>query len=671
MPDVHLGEKEIKDKTKLLTMLNDYLSAALLHPTWVDFRKNALKCFRYRESDQWDKQEKAELKSRNQPETVNNQVKVTLDRMLGQFVKNKTRIKFRARNSPEDDALADAFSDVLLFVHQNTEAEFEEREQALDGFTCGLGVTEMGVTFNDLFQPEITDEYFDVLELILDPLSRKYDWNKDARFIGRAKWVDPVEVKELWPEFADKISALMDGALDSGLFSDIDSFKKDNFVDEKLNKMRLVTLQYKIKKRQQIIFMSDGNVLQTTEMSKAAIGEAKKAGGSIIDRIKTQISIATFSADILFEDKESPFDHGMYSYIPFFIDRKKSGEPFSKIWAGLSLQDAINKRESKAMHLLNSNQTFYETGSIVNPAKWAEEIAKPDGQMEMTKGSIERVRVDKNVELATTQFQLHQSAISDFQRVVGINPDAAQEKKDTRSGVGVARIQERADIVVAPDFDNFRRTRMIKARMVHGLIKQFHTEETTFSITDDLDATRQITLNQKKFNAETGEFDVLNDVRKEVIFDLIPENVPDTETIQQEEFDKLSRTLPQILPFGNPWVRILFQMSQIRNKKEILKQIDDINQPAPPDPKISVSLQWSEMTKEEKAAFAQRFGMDELAKFEITKGADPAHVAKAEVDLEREETKKSIASEKSDTDIAKAIIAAEGKEDVKGNTDRS
>ena len=60
--------------------LDGYFRSALDHPTWSAWRKHARDCFAYKEGDQWTAAEVKELEKRGQPATVNNQVKVTLDR---------------------------------------------------------------------------------------------------------------------------------------------------------------------------------------------------------------------------------------------------------------------------------------------------------------------------------------------------------------------------------------------------------------------------------------------------------------------------------------------------------------------------------------------------------------------------------------------------------------
>ena len=139
-----------KEERELVTKLEDMFQAAVEHPSWQEWRSTiAPKCFRYREGDQWTAAERATLKKRHQPEIINNQVSVTINRLVGQFVKQKVRIRYQGRNPKTDDLGAAALSDIMLFIRQVNGLEFEERDQIEEGFTSGFGCLELGVTWND------------------------------------------------------------------------------------------------------------------------------------------------------------------------------------------------------------------------------------------------------------------------------------------------------------------------------------------------------------------------------------------------------------------------------------------------------------------------------------------------------------------------------------------
>ena len=220
--------QNISDR-EIAVKLDEMFVEAIDHPTWVSWRENAVKCFKYKEGDQWTTAEKAELAKRNQPDTVNNQVKVTVDRMVGQFVKQRTRIGYRGRNAKQDDPTANTLNDIYLFIKQNKALEFEERDMAEDGFTCGFGVLETYISYDDLFFPEIKIRAEDPFNIHPDPNSRRYNWNEDAEFICRSKWIDVDNAKEMYPAKANDIGAWTSNN-EQGLLGEVDDFKNNNYV---------------------------------------------------------------------------------------------------------------------------------------------------------------------------------------------------------------------------------------------------------------------------------------------------------------------------------------------------------------------------------------------------------------------------------------------------------
>lgn len=221
------------------------------------------------------------------------------------------------------------------------------------------------------------------------------------------------------------------------------------------------------------------------------------------------------------------------------------------------------------------------------------------------------------------------------------------EKSEVRSGIGIARKQAMTDLIIAPVFDNFRRSRIILAKVILGLIKQYYTDEMMFYITDDLNASRTVKLNTNSTEQQR---------LKEGIFDIIVDEMPDITTMQQEQFEMLAQMLPAILPFGPFWVKKLIQLSDLKNKDEVIKEIETMSGPPPPDPKITVALQWAELDPMEKATFAEKMGMNELAMYEAQAGSEPAHITKTKADMTKEMIKSKNDSMKAEMDMAKSVM---------------
>jgi len=464
----------IKSDTDILRKLEGHFREAVRDQSWRDFLTNAVKVSDYKENNQWTAAEIEELVTvRKQPLYINNQVKVTIDFLNGQFAQIKSRIGVRPRNGKADQKSADTVTDLFRYIYQNNGLEFEERDCADDGFTLGRGVLDVQVGFDDLFQPEISVRWEDALAIHPDPHSRHYDWNEDALYICRSKWVDVDKAVELHPESAAELRGLLSGedpAHGDLLEKDrIEGNKETLLVDDKRRRIRLVEVQYKKFKRE-ILWVADDRTIREDEISEK---EAKRKGYLKLNRVTHRIFVGVFTEGILLSHDETEKER--FSFIQFVVHRKRSGEPYGPTFPALPLQDSINKRGSKAMHLLNSRGVVFERGAVTDKDSLAAELAKPDFQIELNDATMEKFQFVEHKELAAAHMQFHDSDLANFRRVTGINPDALGEKTEIRSGIGVARKVAQTKVASAGAFDNFRRTRQALGLTMLDCIQHYYT----------------------------------------------------------------------------------------------------------------------------------------------------------------------------------------------------
>lgn len=612
-----------KQEKELLTKLDKNFQSALQHPTWQNFASNAKIDFEFRENKQWTDDEVTEIEKRGQAATTENEINVVVKRLNGAHKRQKTRIMFRGRNVGADEDAANVLSDLALHAQQNSGYEFEEGDMFDDGNVSGFGVMECKIVMGDDLEPTIKLEAEDVLNVFPDPNSKKYNWNKDANHLSRAKWTALEEAQEMYPHKKRELNAFIN--LDT-VQNDTSNFRKDNYIDEKSERVRLVEQWYKERKRTQIIF-KDGEVEVVSDLSDAKIKKKLANGGQLIPGIKTVMKMAVFVGDILLESKDSPYEHELFPFVPFFVYRKKDGEPYSDVRLLIDPQREINKRRSKALHLLSTNQAVYEEGAIQDRDELAREMAKPDGQIAYKKGR--RFEMVKNIEVASSQIALHSESKQAITRISGVSNESLARGSEIRSGIGLQRKQQEQSILLLPIFDNLRRTRLMVGDLIFGLIKQYYTAERVFSVTDNQDMSRQIDFTQEHI-----------DTIKDGIYDMIIEETPDTTTIQDEQFRMISDTLNGLnLPpnYAMTLLPILFKLSQIRGKDEIIQQIQELGQPGPEHPKMNLNLVWSELSREEKSAFASLNGWEDLAQFELEAGDQAAHITKEEAGIAKKQ----------------------------------
>lgn len=619
-----------KKELEILTLLDGNFQASLDHPTWVNFFKNAVRDFQFIEGNQWTAEEIKELESRGQAPIVENEMKPILDRIIGQYKRQKTRIGVRGRNLGEDEDKSEILTDLMLHAQQNSDYEFEEGDMFNDGNSCGFGVFKVKIGFDEIIDAELQMEAIDTLSVYPDPNSRAYDWNKDAEFVSWAKWVDIEEAKRLYPSKKKSLQAIIN--LDP-VNNGVSSFKRDTYFDDKTQRVRLVEQEYKTREMRKRVILSNGEKKDVTSWKESRIKSFLDAndGSSLISQVEFKIKVGVFSSDILLEHKDSPYRHNRFTLVPYFIYRKKDGEPLSMMRHLIDPQSEIDKRRSKALHLLSTNQIVFEQGSIKDKDELGREMAKPDGQIEYKKGK-EPPQIIKNVEVAGTQINLLAESKQAITRISGVGEDSLNRPTEIRSGIGLQRKQAQTDIILLGNiFDNLRRTRKMIGKLMYENIKQYYTEEKVFQVTDDLGKSRSFILTKKDI-----------DIIKEGTYDIIIEEMPDTTTIQDEQFNKINDMLRSInLPpnYSMALLPVLLEVSQLRNKDAIKEAIKGLSQPPPEHPKISLNLVWSELGKEEKAAFANLMGQKELAQFELQQGDEAAYKTKEKAGILKEQIK--------------------------------
>ena len=589
-----------------LTDIKEKFSVAVEHQTWRDFITNATTDFEFREGIQWTNDEIATLKDRGQPQTVENEIHPIIERVKGQYKQQKTRIIYKGRNVGKDDDSSNTLSSIALFVQQQTGYEFEEGEMFEDGIISGFGVLEAYVDFDKDMTSKINLKAENCLNIFPDPNSKKYDWNEDAEFICRAKWVSYNKANQIYPEKSSEIEAYINA---NPVENNSQVMERNNLVDHRTKKIRIVEVWYKVWEKRRVAISTMYGAIDVTDAKKSELKRFKVEDPEVKyqDSIEAKIRVGVFIGDSLIEDKESPYEHGLFPFIPYFVYRRKNGEPYSVVRLLKDPNMEINKRRSKALHLLNTNQSIFEEGAVHDEDELRTEMSKPDGIIKYRKGYQFEIR--KNIDLADSQINLQMESKSSINRISGIGEDSLNRPSQVRSGVGIQRKQMQTDIIVSPIYDNLRRTRLIIGKHIHALVKQFFTEEKVFSILDDMNQTKLVPFTRQHI-----------DTIKENIYDHVIEEAPNVSSIQEEQFMYLAEMVKGLaLPpnVGLALLPILIRISQIKNKDEVLKLIDNLQQVPPETPKMSLSLVWSDLLPEEKAFFAEKMGSPELAQMEL------------------------------------------------------
>jgi len=562
------GDTDI-DHGRLITWINE------TEDNTLHSRSMSEKSRDYYDSIQWTPEEVSKLKKQKQSATVINRIKPKMDGLMGMERVNKTTAKAFPR-TPKHQGAATAASEAIRFVLQDNmyaDCRSSSWDNLIIEGTCGaeILVKKSGVKGDD-FKIVIRNLMWD--RLVYDSFSRRKDFS-DARFLGQVVWMDYDEALAMYPGTEDILENTIGGNSDT--WDD-----KPRWADGTRRRVKIVELYYR----------QDGEVHYAC-FTRGGFLKAPKVSPYVNEEGET----------------EWP-----YEFASVFVTREC--ERYGAVLQLLDIQDEINKRRSKALHLMSVRQVRWERGAVEDINKARQELAKPDGVIETTPGM--EFEILKTGDMATAQFNLLTEA---KQEIDAVSYSAAAAGKETRSMSGVAlRSREMASQTeLAPMFDVLKNYDVRIYRKVWNRIKQYWKAEKWIRVTDDENNLKFVGLNkpmtageqlmqkaqaavqagqmppeqlqqlQQRIAQDPSMQQIVgteNDIA-ELDMDIIIDDAPDAITTQAEDFAVLGEMVKS--GFQMP-AEAVIEASPLASKDKILKMMREQRQQAVP-PQVQQQMQ--------------------------------------------------------------------------------
>lgn len=508
----------------------------------------------YYDNKQLTAAEKTALAKRGQPAIVINRIKRKIDFLRGVEQQQRTDPKAFPRN-PQDEDSAHAATDALRFVADQSRYDTVRSSVWENLLIEGLAGAEVVVEMKR-DGPEIVIRQLPWDRIFRDPHAREADCS-DGNYLGMVLWMDWDDARRKWPDAADDLDAMVYHST-SGTYEDRPGDRM--WCDAKRKRVRIVQLW------------------------------EKQAQGW---------HWCTFTRGVKLEGGPSPYvgEDGQpecpIHLASAYIDRGNSR--YGVVREMIGPQDEINKRRSKALHLLNVRQVIADKGAVDDPRSARAELAKPDGYLEVAPNK--RFEIQQTSDLAAGQFQLLQHATAEIDNM---GPNASMEGKSpaSQSGRAIQAQQQGGYIELGPMLDRLRQFNIAIYRAVWSRIRQFWTEERWIRVTDDernikfvplnkpisageqyiqqiaamgatpqdIEAEQQRLIQDPRAGVQVG---VQNNVA-EMDVDIIVDDAPDTVTIQHEQYEMLVQLVQAGIPIPPD---VLIEASQLRNKDALLEKM--------------------------------------------------------------------------------------------------
>jgi hypothetical protein len=551
--------EELKDTALERRHVEMFLMEIKNQPHW---RREADRAADYYDGNQLNDETVTTLQERGQPPLVTNLIKPTIDTVLG--MEAKTRTDWRVR--PEDDEVCDDdLAEALSIKLKHAEIESRADRAVSDAYgaqlKAGLGWVEVAKE-HDPFRCPYRVKYIHRREIFWDWRAEQPDLS-DARYLIRRRWVDLEHAIALMPQYADLFRMTTSGWANFDPLLEQDTrlvqsweIERDtrlsaaDWRDIQRERICLYEIWYRKWVRGYLMTLPNGRRIEP-DFDNPRHAEAIVSGYATVRSATFQkVRLAWYTGPHFLYDVPSPYQHGMFPYVPFFGYREDlTNVPYGLVRSMISPQDEINARKSKMLWSLNSRRVIVDADAIVDHGKAAEEVARPDAYIILNpnRKPQSQFKVEPGSELVAQQFQVMQEAKLEIAESSGIHKSMQGQQSGATSGLAINSLVEQGLNTLAEINDNYRYSRRIVGEMLFDLVRQNLAQGPARVVIGQGKQRKVIPLNTPAVDEETGQQTILNDVSK-VRAKVVLDDIPSTPTYRTQQFMMLTEVTKSLPP---------------------------------------------------------------------------------------------------------------------------
>jgi hypothetical protein len=501
---------------------------------------------RYRHGSQYTSEQVKTYNTRKQPVVTYNRIAPKVNGVVGLIEKLRQAPKAYPR-TPKEEAGADLATAVVRYVVDEqqfkTLSPFCGQDAAIDGLSGIELVLEQG----DQGDPEIGLTKVEGDDFFYDPRSFDLDFT-DARYMGVAKWLDLEMVIEMFPDKEQEIRDSVETGSDLTTNSDRDN--KWFVSDGDTKRVRVIDHWYQMK----------GDWCYCVYTGSVKLAEGKS----------------------YFTDQKGK---AFCKFVMFSANVDQDGDRYGFVRQFKSVQDEINQRRSKAMHIMNSRRIMAEDGAFDDIEKTRIEAVRPDGVVIHNKGFEAEFDDNSKLQDMESNLKFYQDAKEEMDSY-GPTLSLVGDIGANLSGRAISLQQQAGIAQLGPFMVSYRAWKLRVYRAIWNAVRQHWKAERWIRVTDDENSVNFVGLNQVGTNPMTGMPTMVNQVSA-LDVDIIMEEGPDTINMMADTWEALSALAqngaeipPAILLELAPGIdattrkRLIEKMSQPDPMQEQAKQLE-------------------------------------------------------------------------------------------------
>ena len=567
------------------------------------------------DSIQWREEDARVLKERGQVPLVYNVIASAVNWVIGTEKRGRSDYKILPRRKDAGKP-AERKTQLMKYLSDVNRSPFHRSRAFEDAVKVGIGWMETGVQNEDDGEP-VFDRYESWRNVLWDSACTEKDLS-DCRYIFRSKWVD-LDIAEAI--FDDRVGILRASAAgtrsygldtygDEAMDSQEDSLGAYAAVRNSLNgydrdRVRLIECWFTKPTKVKRMIGGDFSGEVYNEKDPAPGHQEDIAQGKAVPAPRTmmRMHVAIFCDSGMLWFSESPYRHNRFPLTPIWCYRRgRDGLPYGMIRGMRDIQEDINKRASKALHILSTNKTIMDEGAVDDLDEFAEEVSRPDAIIVKKPGKELVINAER--ELAPAHLEMMSRSISMIQTLSGVTDENLGRATNATSGRAITARQEQGSMTTAGIFDNLRFAVQVHGEKQLSLIEQYFTEQKQFRITNMRGTPEYITIND-------GEPE--NDIVRTKA-DFIISDADWRASIRQAQTEELFALLQQLAPVAPQVAMVMLDLvvegMDIAQREEIVKRIRQVTGMKDPDAEeLTPEEQQAEAAKQQAAAQQQELQM--------------------------------------------------------------
>ena len=538
------------------------------------------------DGSQFADEELEEYERRNQKPRTFNEIKPTVDWLIGG--ERRTRADWAVLPRTEDDSAASLRKTKLVkYIDDINNAHWHRSDAFSDMVKTGEGWTRVSYEKNQDgdFQIQLVHEHWRYI--ISDSNSRRRDMS-DMQYLWCIK-VLPIQT--LINNFPDKKSEL------KNLSDDVYELDQD-LLDEQLigtdqgdesrglrsgsmslnqssgerSGVKVYEMWYKVNERVQLLRGAGSfNNEVYDENNNAHKILVEHYGYTLTEVTRDQIYCAMYTDDTVLYRQKSPYKHNRIPFVRRFAYLKdRNGAPYGVIRSVKDPQSDLNIRRNRALFLLSSSRVIMDEDAVEDERKLAEEVASWDGIIKKKKGY--ELRIEDGAAMANAQINVGEQNSAYIRQISGVTGENRGMDTNATSGIAIQSRQEQGTIISTVLTDMNSLARKMEGELVLSMIEQFMDKKFQFRITADN------IKDKAEFVKINDEADPETDITKTQADFIVSERDYRT-TMRQalsEQLISVAGTMAQHT--GNPALAVSFvvsaiEMQDLPDKERFIEQI--------------------------------------------------------------------------------------------------